>query len=181
EKAGDRAEAGERRLLEENYGIQIKLADTMPGHDPAGLLGDLLNRLRPEPDGADLRGFEWHYLWNLASRELHLRGHRTSVWAVAISPDGTVCASGDNDGAIILWDMRTGKILKEWQPRVHPISGMAFSRDGQTLATNSGTRDGRYELSVWEVATTIEVARLEVDSKPGGPAGQGRTIDPDGT
>jgi serine/threonine protein kinase len=71
-----RAEAGERRLREENYAIQIKLADAMQGNDPSGLLGELLNNLRPSPEQDDLRGFEWYYLWNIASRELHLRGHR---------------------------------------------------------------------------------------------------------
>jgi eukaryotic-like serine/threonine-protein kinase len=161
QNALNRAESGERRLREENYAIQIKLADTMQGNDPAGLLGDLLNGLRPGPDQDDLRGFEWYYLWNVASRELHLRGHRTFVAAVAISPDGSVCASGSSDGEICLWNMRTGKMLKQWQADKLSFVAMAFTGDGRNLATCASINERQPEFVVWDVANTKEVARLK--------------------
>jgi WD40 repeat protein len=159
------AESGERRLREENYAIQIKLADPMQNNDPTGMLGELLNSLRPDTDQEDLRGFEWYYLWNLASRQLHLRGHRANPQALAISPDGSVCASGDVDGVICFWDIRRGKMLKEWQAHEFRIDDMGFSRDGRSLAT-CASRKGSHdtEMVVWDVAATNEIARLESDS-----------------
>jgi WD40 repeat protein len=164
QNALNRAEAGERRLLEENYAIQIKLADTMQGNDPSGLLGDLVNRLRPGTDATDLRGFEWYYLWNVAHRELRLRGHRASISTVAFSPDGSRCASSDGYG-IILWDARTGAILKRWPVHDITLRALAFSSDGRELAT--GAWDGgrtSAEFIVWDIATLGEIAHLERDA-----------------
>jgi WD40 repeat protein/tRNA A-37 threonylcarbamoyl transferase component Bud32 len=160
QNALNRAESGERRLRDENYAIQIKLADTMRADDPAGLLSDLLNGLRPGPEQQDLRGFEWFYLWNLAKRELHLRGHRAPLEAVAISSDGKRCASGDGDGTLRLWDLRTGASLGEWAGHTVAVHHMAFSRDGSRLATAADNRDRR-ELIFWDVVTMKEVARLD--------------------
>jgi WD40 repeat protein len=159
-----RAESGERRLREENYAIQMRMADTLAGDDPNGLLGDLLNGMRPGPEQEDLRGFEWHYLWNLAKRELHLRGHRAGVVAVAISPDGKLCASGDTSGTLRLWDMRTALPLGEWAGHTIGVKQMAFCRDGSRLATAACDEHGA-ELVLWDVITKKEVARLLADSK----------------
>jgi len=158
-----RAESGERRLREENYAIQMKLAGTMPGNDPSGLLDELLNGLRPVPEHDDLRGFDWYYLWNIARRDLRLRGHSSQVAAVAISSDGTLCASGGFDGALRLWDLRNGSSLAEWRGHSVQVGCVAFSRDGRNLIT-AGTELGG-EVTVWDVATRAEVARLKTEGK----------------
>jgi len=52
-------------------------------------------------------------VWDMTSFELknnHI-GHMNSVNAVAISPDGTLCASGSKDGAVMLWDLIQEKHL----------------------------------------------------------------------
>jgi WD40 repeat protein/tRNA A-37 threonylcarbamoyl transferase component Bud32 len=166
QNALDRAESGERRLREENYAIQMKMADTMQGNDPSGLLGDLLNSLRPDPEQEDLRGFEWYYLWNVASRELHLRGHGASVRAITVSPDGRLCASGDDEGNLRLWDIRTGLPLGAWAAHTVHIDHMAFSGDGSRLATAAAGAD-KGEFIVWEVAGKKEVTRLDAGKKLG--------------
>jgi WD40 repeat protein len=163
QNALDRAEAGERRGREDNYTTQMKLADTMQGKDSSGLLVDLLNSFRPSPDQEDLRGFEWYYLWNVASRELHLRGHTRVVRAVAFSSDGTVCASGDEGGNVRLWAMRTGKSLGAWAGHKVGVTDMAFSRDGSQLTTAANNAD-RAEYVVWDVGTMKEIARFEKSS-----------------
>ncbi|WP_189269962.1 WD40 repeat domain-containing protein, partial [Actinomadura citrea] len=78
----------------------------------------------------------------LRSRGLILRGHKGYVRAAAISPDGTLLATGDALGQIRLWEVESGR------PYALPLTGhqteisaLAFSRDGKSLtsAAESGT------------------------------------------
>ena len=45
-----------------------------------------------------------------------LKGHKMSVTAVALSPDGSLAASGSRGGAMILWDAKTG--TKKWRSQI---------------------------------------------------------------
>jgi WD40 repeat protein len=72
--------------------------------------------------------------------------------AVALHPTGTILAAGASDGWIILWDIATGKLRKEWPAHDGEVSSVAFSPDGRMLA--SGGRDGL--VCLWEVASGKE-------------------------
>ena len=79
-----------------------------------------------------------------------LPGPHDDVTTGEISPDGTIFATGNRDGTIVLRDVGTGKQIGE------PIHGhdawvmaMAFSPDGTRLLT--GGRDGAMQL--WNVST----------------------------
>ncbi|VAH63131.1 unnamed protein product [Triticum turgidum subsp. durum] len=52
-------------------------------------------------------------VWNLTNCKLRctLDGHGGYVSAVAVSPDGSLCASGGKDGVTLLWDLTEGKRL----------------------------------------------------------------------
>ncbi|KAK4710327.1 hypothetical protein R3W88_004840 [Solanum pinnatisectum] len=52
-------------------------------------------------------------IWNLTNCKLRstLAGHSGYVNTVAVSPDGSLCASGGKDGVILLWDLAEGKKL----------------------------------------------------------------------
>lgn len=69
-----------------------------------------------------------------------------SAWLswMAISGDGRTLAAGDSEGAVHLWDARTGKLLDEndLPGTGDQVTGVAFDRDGKTLAaaTASGIR-----------------------------------------
>ena len=69
-----------------------------------------------------------------------------SAWLswMAISGDGRTLAAGDSEGAVHLWDARTGKLLDEndLPGTGYQVTGVAFDRDGKTLAaaTASGIR-----------------------------------------
>ncbi|MBA2392918.1 MAG: hypothetical protein H0V70_09255, partial [Ktedonobacteraceae bacterium] len=41
-----------------------------------------------------------------------LQGHEGWVWSVVFSPDGKMLASGGDDGAIKLWDRKTGACVR---------------------------------------------------------------------
>jgi WD40 repeat protein/predicted Ser/Thr protein kinase len=115
-----------------------------------GLTLRLLERHRPDPSGVDrpsgrsdedLRGFEWRYLWSRVQGDqvLVLRGHSNLVSCLSFSPDGHYLASGDADGVVKLWDLRTGLGLTN----LYDFSGRAlstsFSYDGRYLAAGGWT------------------------------------------
>uniref|UniRef100_A0A0D2ZQM0 Uncharacterized protein n=1 Tax=Brassica oleracea var. oleracea TaxID=109376 RepID=A0A0D2ZQM0_BRAOL len=52
-------------------------------------------------------------VWNLENCKIRntLAGHSGYLNTVALSPDGSMCACGGKDGAVLLWDMAEGKTL----------------------------------------------------------------------
>ena len=52
-------------------------------------------------------------VWNLTNCKIRctLSGHGGYVNTVAVSPDGSLCASGGKDGVTLLWDLAEGKRL----------------------------------------------------------------------
>ncbi|KAI8022825.1 putative LRR receptor-like serine/threonine-protein kinase [Camellia lanceoleosa] len=52
-------------------------------------------------------------IWKLTNCKIRasLAGHSGYVNTVAVSPDGSLCASGKKDGVILLWDLAKGKKL----------------------------------------------------------------------
>jgi hypothetical protein len=79
-----------------------------------------------------------------------------ALYALAISPDGKLLASGGIDRIVRLWDLGTGQVRRELtghqQPGVEYIYTLAFSPDGKLLA--SGDRQGTIRL--WDVTTGRE-------------------------
>ena len=59
-----------------------------------------------------------------------MEGHRDTVWAVAISGDGKIIASGDRDGEYIAWDGDTGNSLtRTIKAHSDKIGSLDFSPD----------------------------------------------------
>ena len=60
------------------------------------------------------------------------------VWAVALTPDGAVLAAGCHDGTVRLFDAETGASRGELPHPNQAVNAVAFSPDGNTLATAGG-------------------------------------------
>ncbi len=108
-----------------------------------------------------MRDFEWHYLNSICNSELMiLRGHRDTIWSLAVSPDESVIATGSGEwgfaspGEIILWNAHTGEILRRIEAHDGPIMGLGFSPDGRYLASCSiGWESAPAEpVKIWSVA-----------------------------
>jgi WD40 repeat protein len=87
-------------------------------------------------------------LWDVATgRQLH---HCKENWGssrLAFSPDGTLLASAGQDGAVNVWEVRSGKEPRLLPVTSHQLAFLGLASDGQTLLT----RSAEDTLTVWDV------------------------------
>ncbi len=72
----------------------------------------------------------------------------------ALSPDGKLLATGANNGILKLWDTASGQLLATRKAHVGEILSLAFSPDGQLLATASYTDPA---VKVWKPDSSLRL------------------------
>jgi len=88
----------------------------------------------------------------------NLKGHKNHINAITISPDGSLCASGDKSGKTILWDLNEGKLL--WHLDCQSmINDLCFSPNRYWLC--SATQLGN--IRIWDLESKEIVAELTLD------------------
>ena len=75
--------------------------------------------------------------------------HTDSIDAVALSPDGRLALSGSDDKTAKLWDVTTGRVMRDLIGHTDKVTAGAFSPDGRFAL--SGSHD--QTLKLWDVAT----------------------------
>ncbi len=111
-------------------------------------LGGALKLLNECPEG--LRGWEWRYLMRLCQVEPVIIRDKTGFQSVAFSSDGERLASAGGDGAVKVWNSRTGKLITEIK-NAHTgfASSVAFHPQGNHLVSVGGDKLAK----VWDLTT----------------------------
>ncbi|KAL5545036.1 hypothetical protein UlMin_008820 [Ulmus minor] len=100
-------------------------------------------------------------VWNLTNCKLRstLAGHGGYVNTVAVSPDGSLCASGGKDGVILLWDLAEGKRLYSLDAG-SIIHALCFSPNRYWLCAATEN-----SIKIWDLESKSIVEDLKVDLK----------------
>ncbi len=94
-----------------------------------------------------------HKTNNSFSKKFVLSGHTAYVNTVAVSPDGSLCASGGRDGSAILWDIISGNKLSSLN-NSEIINDLAFSPVRYWLCAAAGP-----EVVVWDIENRVVIDR----------------------
>jgi WD40 repeat protein len=149
EMAAASADDGTVRLW--NVPAKERIGADLSAHDGA------ISGLCLTPDKKTLVTADKHgeiKIWDLATREARkvkagptgeekesIPAHKAGLLCLTVSPDGSRFATAGMDGAVKLWDLATGKLLREWEFKQPAVTGrsfvrsLAFTPDGKHLAT----------------------------------------------
>jgi len=109
----------------------------------------LLQKQRPGSGEADLRGWEWRYLWGrLRPRELRTLDLGEQTLSISFSPHGESFATFGH-GPLQLWDARSHELLATLDSNLGLGDTTAFSQDGRLLLT---THREKGWIHLWDVA-----------------------------
>ena len=148
----------------------VLLSDTNTGKQKTTISGhtNSVNNIAFSPDSRIIASGngEQLLLWdvNTAEKMTTLNTNGLNVSTVTFNKNGSILASGNEDGKILLWDMETRQLKSEiivppLKPNIRSgIGNIAFSPDGNTLASSGGYED--YSLYLWDVATGKHKATL---------------------
>jgi WD40 repeat protein/serine/threonine protein kinase len=141
------------------YVANMQLAQQSWRHNHVMRVLELLEELRPlQPEGNDLRGFEWYHLWRLCQQTARvLRGHTGAVRGAAFSPDGQHLASAGDDATVRIWETATGEEVQTLRGHAGIVWCVSFRPDGRRLA--SGGLDGKVVL--WDTTTWKEAVSFQ--------------------
>ena len=134
---------------------------------------ELLNRHRPQPGEADLRGWEWRYLWQFCRSDAStvLRApNNDSIYSLSASADGAWLAAGTRNGGLSVFHLPTKEEIKlpagafnvrvSFSPR-RPRLAVAYRPE---RGGNSSAQD---RVMMWDLASRQKIWDIELSSFAG--------------
>lgn len=168
-----RAEAQAQALAARRmaYASDMNLAQQALAINNFGRAQELLNRQVPQSPQADLRGWEWRYLWRQCQSDALFRlcQKTNSIGSLAVSRDGRWLAVGESsNGGLSLWDLATrseiarlpagnGEVRVAFSPR-EPLLAYTFGREDEPCCG----------IRLWNCVTKQIVATLPLDDRGAG-------------
>jgi WD40 repeat protein len=116
----------------------------------------------PAPDQRDRRGWEWHYIWEMANDELHRwewPSWARAVPAVSYAHDGTCLALVVADDRAEVWDVQRNTRRATLTGAAGAWKQAVFSADGTSVA---GLAAHEPRVCVWDTATGARQRALTV-------------------
>ncbi len=97
-------------------------------------------------------------IWDVATGESRGSWDLPSwLTVLAFNPQGTLLATGHDDGSVLLWEVVGGRLLGELQAHPRAVSALAFDARGAQLASAGEDR----LIQLWDVVTGTATGRLE--------------------
>jgi WD40 repeat protein len=150
-----------KRLVSGGWDLALKLWDVATGRELETLKGHAA-RLTCVDFSSDDKllasgSFESLRLWDLIKGKELATLQQSATYPVTFSPDGKRLASGDNNGAVKLWEVATRQELLTLKGHTRSIYSLAFSPDGKRLV--SGSEDGTVKL--WDPSAESQQTTLK--------------------
>jgi WD40 repeat protein len=106
---------------------------------------DAVVRLGEVATGKEVRRFE---------------GHKGGVWGVALSTDAARAASGGDDGAVLVWDVKAGRELRRCLAGAGQVRCVAFAPDGRHVLSGHFGPGSQNVVCLWNAESGQEVRRF---------------------
>jgi MYXO-CTERM domain-containing protein len=103
-------------------------------------------------------------IWQVSDGSLlqTITEHKGAVYAIAISPDGSMLAScsDSTDRTVKIFSLPDAKLLNSWTAESSIMYDIAFSRDGKSLGVVSSGR----RLRLWQTSDGKQLREIQVSS-----------------
>ncbi|XP_031486087.1 protein ROOT INITIATION DEFECTIVE 3 isoform X2 [Nymphaea colorata] len=92
----------------------------------------------------------FYWPWNKSQAET--RSFVEPIKPLSSNDDGTYIIGGGRSGAIYLWEVATGRLLRRWAAHFKEVTCLIFSDDGSLII--SGSEDG--SVKVWSILRLLD-------------------------